>query len=59
MVRGAACGKHLHSVVVSDAGEVVPQPGLTVGRDELRALFGAKDDVEDGTDVAVWHTCRP
>jgi hypothetical protein len=29
------------------------------GPNELHALFGAEDDVEDGTDVAVGHMCRP
>ena len=48
MVCGAAYGQHLHPVVASDSGEVVPQTGLMVGRDEMRALFGAEDDVEDG-----------
>jgi hypothetical protein len=49
----------VHPVVARDSGEVVPQIGLTVGRDEMRALFGAEDDVEDGDDVAVRHIVSP
>ena len=58
MVRGAACG-HMHSVIVGNAGEIVPQSGLTVSGDELCALFGTKYNVEDGTDIAMWHVCHP
>jgi len=46
-------------MVARDSGEVVPQIGLTVGRDQVCALFGAEDDVEDGTDVAVRHVVSP
>ena len=59
VVCSAAHGQHVHRVVARDSGEVVPQIGLTVGRDEMRALFGAEDDVEEGTDVAVRHIVSP
>src|SRR5271169_3539213 len=44
VVRGPAHGQNVHPVIASDSGEVVPQTGLMVGRNELRALFGAEDD---------------
>jgi hypothetical protein len=59
MVSGAAHGQNVHPVIARNSGEVVPQTGLTVGRDEMRALLGAEDDVEDGDDVAVRHIVSP
>jgi len=53
MVFCTAHGQHLHAVIARNAREVVPQPTLMIGANELHALFGAEDDVEDGTDVAV------
>ena len=59
MVCGAAHGQNVHPVIARDSSEIVPQIGLTVGRDELRALFGAEDDMEDGAYVAVGHVVSP
>jgi hypothetical protein len=59
VVRGAARGQNMHPVIARDSGEVVPQTRLVVGGDEVGALFGAEDDVEDGTDVAVRHIVSP
>ena len=53
VVLRTAHGKHLHAVIARNACEVVPQPRLMIGANELHALFGAEDNVEDGTDVAV------
>ena len=55
MVFRTAHGKHLHAVIARDARKVVPQPRLMIGANELHALFGAENNVEDGTDVAVRH----
>ena len=55
VVFRAADGEHLHAVIARNPSEVVPQPGLMIGANELHALFGAEDNVEDGTDVAVRH----
>ena len=46
VVFRAADGKHLHAVIARYAREVVPQPRLVVGANELHALFGAEDNVE-------------
>ncbi|MGD0932490.1 MAG: hypothetical protein ABR902_17710 [Candidatus Korobacteraceae bacterium] len=59
VVFHAAYGKHLHAVIAADPREVVPQPRLMFGANALHALFGAEDDMENGTDVAVGHMCRP
>ena len=55
VVFRTAYGEHLQAVIAGNTRKVVPQPRLMVGRDELHALFGAEDDVEDGSDVAMGH----
>jgi hypothetical protein len=55
MILRTAYGKHPHTVIARNAREVVPQSRLIAGANELHALFGAKDNVEDGTDIAVGH----
>ena len=59
VVLCAAYRERMHAVIARNARKVVPQAGLMVGRNEVRTLFGAEDDMEDRTDVAVGHMCRP
>ena len=55
MIGGASNGKHLHAVIAGNFGKVIPKPQLAIGRNELLALLGGEDDVEEGANVAVWH----
>jgi hypothetical protein len=49
----------MHTVVVRDSDEVAPETSLMVEGNQLSALPGTEDDVEEGTDVTVWHGVPP
>ena len=57
MIGNSADGDGADAMVARDPGKVISKARLRIGRDELRAILGGEDDVEDGTDVAVWHAC--
>jgi len=55
VVVRAAHGENVNSVIARNCGEVIPQPRLQIGTDQLRAFLRAEHKVKYGADVGVSH----
>ncbi len=55
MVFRASNRKDTNAMIASDGCEVIPKARLEFGWNRLGPLFGAEDNVEEGTDVAMGH----
>ena len=55
VVIRAAHGENVNSVIARNRGEIIPEPRLQIGTDELRAFLRAEHKVKHGADVRVGH----